>query len=223
MPRPTSTWHHLVECQRAVASESSPSFAGGMTCRAGRPCRTRTAFQPGGQFQMPPPRDCNAAPQNDCLPASRARRAMTDWPVAVSLVSPSSTTSASHAKTVWQWGRSAVTFETATRSGPWMGVHVAAPRQPRPSAHAAARARTTPRPQQMWREEGGGGVPCQPPTARVGGAVAGSQHACGPAGAPRKRKVRPPCNGPVRGAGSGARPGQRGGRPCPPRVPARLH
>ena len=44
-------------------------------------------------------------------------------------------------------------------------------------------------------------MPCQPPTARVGGAVAGSQHAGGPAGAPRKRKVRPPYNGPVRGAG----------------------
>ena len=29
MPRPTSTWHHLVQCQRAVASESSPSFVGG--------------------------------------------------------------------------------------------------------------------------------------------------------------------------------------------------
>ena len=47
MRRPTSTWHHLVACQRAVASESSPSFAGGMTCRAGRPYPTRKAILPG--------------------------------------------------------------------------------------------------------------------------------------------------------------------------------
>ena len=81
---------------------------------------------------MPPPRDSNGAPQKDCQPALRARRAMTDWPVAVSLVSPSSTTSASHAKTVWQWGRSAVTFETATRSGPGWGCT---------SPHRTSRAR----------------------------------------------------------------------------------
>ena len=46
-------------------------------------------------------------------------------------------------------------------------------------------------------------MPCQPLTARVAGAVARSQHAGGPAGAPRKRKVRPPYNGPVPDLGRG--------------------
>ena len=61
-------------------------------------------------------------------------------------------------------------------------------------------------------------MPCRPLTARVGGAVAGSQHAGGPAGAPRKQEVRPPYNGPVSGAGAGARPGQGGGWACQDRT-----
>ena len=94
-------------------------------------------------------------------------------------------------------------------------------RWPRGSEPASERA---PRPDRnRCGEKRGGGVPCQPLTACVGGAVAGSQHAGGPAGAPRKQEVRPPYNGLVSGAGAGARPWQGGGRPCPPRVPARPH